>query len=46
MDGAIEQGEREKWNQRYLEGTQGTLQANSLLIQAYEPPGIRAVDSR
>jgi SAM-dependent methyltransferase len=36
MDGAIEQRERDKWNQRYLEGTHGTLQPDSLLIQAFE----------
>ena len=36
MDGAIEQCERDKWNQRYLEGTHGTLQPDSLLIQAFE----------
>src|SRR5258708_5801244 len=36
MDGAAEGLEREKWNQRYLEGTHGTLPPDALLIQAFE----------
>ncbi len=33
MDGAIE---RDKWNQRYLEGTHGSLPPDSLLVQAFD----------
>jgi tellurite methyltransferase len=36
MDGVTEGREREKWNQRYLEGTHGTLPPDALLIQAFE----------
>jgi tellurite methyltransferase len=36
MDGVTEGREREKWNQRYLEGTHGTLPPDPLLIQAFE----------
>ncbi|MFL6427211.1 MAG: hypothetical protein ACJ71S_03125 [Acidobacteriaceae bacterium] len=43
MDSAIEQRERDKWNQRYLEGTHGTLPPDSLLIQAFDRYGGLAV---
>jgi SAM-dependent methyltransferase len=36
MDGATEAHEREKWNQRYLEGTHGTLPPDRLLIDAFD----------
>jgi tellurite methyltransferase len=36
MDGATEQRERDKWNQRYLEGTHGTLPPDPLLVQAFD----------
>jgi tellurite methyltransferase len=36
MDGATEAREREKWNQRYLEGTHGTLPPDSLLVDAFD----------
>lgn len=36
MDSAIEKREREKWNQRYLEGTHGTLPPDRLLIKAFD----------
>jgi tellurite methyltransferase len=36
MEGAIEERERDKWNQRYLEGTHGTLPPDSLLIDAFD----------
>jgi tellurite methyltransferase len=36
MDSATEQRERDKWNQRYVEGTHGALPPDSLLIQAFE----------
>jgi hypothetical protein len=36
VDGAIEAHEREKWNQRYLEGTHGTLPPDRLLIEAFD----------
>jgi SAM-dependent methyltransferase len=36
MDDAIEEREREKWNQRYAEGTHGTLPVDSLLTHAFE----------
>jgi tellurite methyltransferase len=36
VDGVTEGREREKWNQRYLAGTHGTLPPDPLLIQAFE----------
>ena len=36
MDSATEQRERDKWNRRYVEGTHGTLQPDSLLIQTFD----------
>jgi SAM-dependent methyltransferase len=36
MDGATEAHEREKWNQRYLEGTHGTLPPDRLLLDAFD----------
>jgi SAM-dependent methyltransferase len=36
MDDATEEREREKWNQRYLEGTHGTLAPDRLLIDAFD----------
>jgi tellurite methyltransferase len=36
MDVATEKREREKWNQRYLEGTHGTSPPDSLLIDAFD----------
>src|ERR1700742_472899 len=36
MDVAGEEREREKWNQRYLEGTHGTLPPDPLLIAAFD----------
>jgi SAM-dependent methyltransferase len=36
MESAIEQRERDKWNQRYVEGTHGTSPPDSLLIQAFD----------
>lgn len=36
MDSAIEKREREKWNQRYLEGTHGALPPDRLLINAFD----------
>jgi tellurite methyltransferase len=36
MDGVTEGREREKWNQRYLAGSHGTLSPDALLIQAFE----------
>jgi len=36
MDCATEAHEREKWNQRYLEGTHGTLPPDRLLIDAFD----------
>lgn len=36
MDSATEQRERDKWNQRYVEGTHGTLPPDSLLIQTFD----------
>lgn len=36
MDGATEEREREKWNQRYLEGTHGTLPPDRLPIDAFD----------
>jgi SAM-dependent methyltransferase len=51
MEGAMEAHEREKWNQRYLEGTHGTLPPDRLLIDAFDryieplfPDGGRALD--
>jgi SAM-dependent methyltransferase len=51
MDGATEEHEREKWNQRYVEGTHGTLPPDRLLIDAFDryieplfPDGGRALD--
>ena len=35
MKDAVEEHERDKWNQRYLEGTHGTLPPDSLLIDAF-----------
>jgi len=47
----MEAREREKWNQRYLEGTHGTLPPDRLLIDAFDryieplfPEGGRALD--
>ena len=36
MDDATEERERDKWNQRYLEGTHGNLSPDSLLIDAFD----------
>lgn len=36
MDDALEECERNKWNQRYLEGTHGNLPPDSLLIHAFD----------
>jgi hypothetical protein len=36
MEGATEERERDKWNQRYLEGTHGTSPPDSLLIDAFD----------
>ena len=36
MSDASEERERGKWNRRYLEGTHGTLQPDSLLIDAFD----------
>lgn len=36
MDRATEEREREKWNQRYLDGTHGTLPPDRLLIEAFD----------
>jgi SAM-dependent methyltransferase len=36
MESAIEQRERDKWNQRYVEGTHGTSPPDSLLMQAFD----------
>lgn len=36
MDSATEQRERDKWNQRYVQGTHGTLPPDSLLIQTFD----------
>ncbi len=36
MDSATEEREREKWNQRYLEETHGTLPPDQLLIKAFD----------
>ena len=36
MDDATEEREGEKWNQRYIAGTHGTLSVDSLLIHAFE----------
>jgi hypothetical protein len=36
MDVAGEEREREKWNQRYLEGTHGTLPPDPLLLAAFD----------
>lgn len=36
MDDATEERERDKWNQRYVEGTHGTSPPDSLLIHAFD----------
>ena len=36
MDGVTEARERKKWNQRYVEGTHGTLPPDRLLIDAFD----------
>jgi SAM-dependent methyltransferase len=36
MDSATEEREREKWNQRYLDGTHGTLPPDRLLMEAFD----------
>jgi SAM-dependent methyltransferase len=36
MDDLTEERERDKWNQRYLEGTHGNLSPDSLLIDAFD----------
>jgi SAM-dependent methyltransferase len=36
VEGASEEREREKWNQRYQEGTHGTLPPDPLLIAAFD----------
>jgi 2-polyprenyl-3-methyl-5-hydroxy-6-metoxy-1,4-benzoquinol methylase len=36
MEGTLQAHEREKWNQRYLEGTHGKLPPDQLLIDAFE----------
>ena len=36
MDIAGEERKREKWNQRYLEGTNGTLPPDPLLLAAFD----------
>jgi tellurite methyltransferase len=36
VDSATQQHERDKWNQRYVEGTHGTLPPDSLLTQTFD----------
>jgi len=36
MKDGVEERERDKWNQRYLQGTHGTLPPDSLLVDAFD----------